>query len=788
MTNKIHHLYSKLEFNVVLERLGRYATSEPGRKLIREVIPFTNYSDLQLELSLVSEAKRVLETEDSCPLDGIKDITRHIHKALIEDSFISAPELYDVLTTQRAARLVRHFFAKRSERYPRLWNLCEGLFVDRVLEYNIEGAIDEESRVKDSASKELREIRRSILLRTEALRTKLEEILKNVSARGYAQEEIITTRDGRMVIPVKVEHKHHVPGFIHSSSASGATVFIEPTETLEMNNEIRSLHFSEQREIERILRLLTAQVRASGSQILQNLRVLARLDFLFAKAKYSIEVLGAQPVLTEGPPLHLFDARHPILLMKHNRDEVVPLTLELGKDYNTLLVTGPNAGGKTVALKTVGLLCLMTSCGLHIPASADSWIPLFHNIFVDIGDEQSIENDLSSFSSRLLNLKQINEEANEHSLILLDEIGAGTDPAEGGAIAAAFLKSLTDRGSLTVATTHHGELKAFAHETPGFANGSMEFDQETLRPTYRFRTGIPGSSYALEIAQRLGLPAALLALAREYLGNRKDRLEHLLAATERRAQILESELLNLDSRKSYLTKLIQQYETKLQTADKEIREKKLAALEEAERIILEANKLIESSIKEIKEKLADHTVVRRVKQDVTSFQLKIQNKLKETRLSPSNMKEKVSFAKGDYVKLREGTAVGEVVEVMDDGRTLLVEFGSARLQVNKEKVLPAEREEIKKHTPYPIEDSRPPKREIDLRGMSVDEAIRAVEKFLDDATIAGLSSVHLIHGKGTGTLRKRITEYLKKDSRVQSSRLGNWNEGGSGVTVVELKA
>ncbi len=404
------------------------------------------------------------------------------------------------------------------------------------MEYNIVECIDEDGHIRDSASKDLKRIRQDLISTAETLRKRLSSILTRVSEKDFLQEEIITTRDGRMVVPVKAEHKNHVPGFIHSSSASGATVFIEPAETLDLNNALTELQLSEQREIARILGELTVQVRAIRSQLEPTIALLATLDLTFAKAKYSIEVIGNPPAISTAPRLRLFQARHPVMLQRHRREEVIPFDLELGGDIRTLVITGPNAGGKSVAMKSIGLLALCAQSGLHIPAAPESELCVFESVFVDIGDEQSIENDLSTYSSHLLRMRDILFGATDRSLVLIDEIGAGTDPAEGGALAASILHDLTWRGSTTVATTHHGMLKAFAHETKGVSNASMEFDQETLKPTYRFRFGVPGSSYALELAKRLELPVSVVEKARELVGDEKIKLESLLTELERQSQ------------------------------------------------------------------------------------------------------------------------------------------------------------------------------------------------------------------------------------------------------------
>jgi len=786
-TDALHTLYSKLEFDRIRERLKAYAASELGKRRIEEIVPFTDLERLREELNRVTECKLQLDSEEPCPLEGIKDIRSAINKAAIEENYLSAPELRDIFDTLRASRLIKQSLTKHADRYPRISRIANDIHVDRVVEYNIDQAIDENGGVKDAASKDLREIRRAILLKTDRLRTRLEGILKSFSERGFAQEEIVTTRDGRMVIPVKVEHKHHVPGFIHSSSASGATVFIEPAETLEMNNEIRTLRFGEQREVERILRGLTKQVGGIKVELLRNVEILGQLDFDFAKAKYSIEILGVSPEITDRGPLMLQGARHPMLLQKHGRGEVVPLSLELGKNFQTLIITGPNAGGKTVALKTVGLLSLMASSGLHVPTSPDSSIPLFNQIFIDIGDEQSIENDLSSFTSHLLNLKKIVEQADDRSLVLIDEIGAGTDPTEGGAIGAAVLSSLTVKGCLTLATTHHGALKAFAHENRGFENGAMEFDQSTLTPTYHFKSGIPGSSYAIEIASRLGLPDNIISSARDLLGPKRERLESLLAAVEEQSQQLAVEHKHLEVQTTQLKKMIDEYESKLRTVDRELKEKRARALQEAHEILQKANSLIEASVREIKAQSATSDVVRQVKTDIKRLKDSVGSELKVTEDELSESGPPIVIHEGNVVKLRGHSGIGQVISSSEDGATVLVEFGGVRMHVNrKDLVLAPDSAAQSRPTTFGLESTNV-RTEVDLRGMTGQEAIAVVDRFLDQATLAGLHSVNIIHGKGTGALRKRVTEFLNRDPRVKSCRLAEWNEGGSGATIADLR-
>jgi DNA mismatch repair protein MutS2 len=430
----------KLEFEKVRQRVLRYAVSEVGAEAIRMLPISTSLHDVRRELSLVSEMKRLLENESGLPLDGIFPIRDALQRSAVEGTVLLPKELAQVHSTLRSARTLRQFLSKREGVYPAIWSIADDIHVDKVLEFNLDRAIDEAGNVKANASRELQSLRRSIAEKYEQTRKKLESILKTVSELGFSQDEIITTRDGRMVIPVKAEHKNRVHGFIHSASASGATVFIEPSDTLDLNNEIRSLQFQEQREVERILRELTGQVRDIHEKLISNLHVLGYLDSIHARAKYSLETLSVEPEITDVGSIILKKARHPLLLQTHGHDGTIPLDIELGGDYNTIVISGPNAGGKSVAMKTVGLLALMAQSGMHIPAGEGSVLRLFEKIFVDIGDDQSIENDLSTFSSHLQNLKRIYDEADDRSLVLSDEIGSGTDPAEGGALAAALLE------------------------------------------------------------------------------------------------------------------------------------------------------------------------------------------------------------------------------------------------------------------------------------------------------------------------------------------------------------
>ncbi len=778
----------KLEFNKILNRLQSYATSELGMRAAEHLSPTSAFDEVARELTLVDELKRILESDGPFPIDGLHDNRESLQRSGIENSILKPPDLLAIAQTLQTSRNIKTFIQKRTDGYLELSSFCEGIATNKILEYNITQAIDENGLVRDNASKELKTIRNDIVSMYESLRKQLERILRIVSEKGFVQDEIITTRDGRMVIPVKVEEKHQVPGFIHSSSATGSTVFIEPAETLALNNEIRELHFKELREIEKILRALTSQVREVHLDLLRSLEILAHLDLIYAKARYSIEIKGNKPFLKESGSLKICQARHPILLLHHPREKVIPLSIEIGNGFTTLLITGPNAGGKSVAMKTVGILVIMVQSGIHVPSSPDSEFPIFTQLHVDIGDDQSIENDLSTFTSHIARLKEILSTADDRSLVLVDEIGAGTDPVEGGALAAAILRQLTKAGAFTIATTHQVALKAFAHETEGMENGAMEFDQISLLPTYNFRVGVPGSSYALEIAKRLGISSSLISEAEAMAGDQKSHLEKLILDLENRSQALSKQLEAIDREKLQLNELVAEYETKLKSLKQELKLIKSKAVEEAKAIISKANSVIERSVKDIRQSQAEKSVIRESKSEVRDLEVEIHRiEASMSELEPHSGDSSAIVAKGSLVRLKSNSQVGEVVQVPDSNGLLQVAFDSLKMKVHTNDIVPLTNQSAAPRTSTPIFLNGQPQRELDVRGFYGDDAVEAVDKFIDSATVSGLHRIDIIHGKGTGVLRKRINSYLQSDKRIKSHRLGEWNEGGAGVTVVELK-
>ncbi|MEO8447823.1 MAG: hypothetical protein ABI528_10030, partial [bacterium] len=595
---------NKLELEKILSKIRHYTYSELGSSMCDEIEFFTDRTNLETELDKIIEMKELLNITSEIPLDGLSDIRNSMNKIKIEGHFVGPEEFLRILEFLRVSRkiekLVRDISKTEKDKFNLISGLTQNLFFDKIIEHNIEITIDESGKVKDTASAALGRIRKQINTHSERLRKTLSNILKKVSEKEYTQEDIVTQRDGRFVIPVKAENKRNVEGIIHSSSASGATVFIEPTESINMNNELTELHFEEKREVEKILRELAKQLAVHIEELRINSGILAELDFIQAKARYAIEIIAVKPVISNSF-LNLVNAFHPLLLQTHKRNEVVALNLKLGDEFNTLIISGPNAGGKTVVLKTVGLIQLMLQSGILVPVNPESEFKLFDNIFISIGDEQSLENDLSTFSSHLKSIKEITDKSDDRTLILIDEIASGTDPVLGSALSASILMSLSKRNSLTIVTTHNSELKEFAYNTEKIENASLEFDVENLSPNFSFVTGIPGQSFTFEIARKFNFPEAILIEANKYLDENEGRLEDLLKDLNETKQNYSALKNKYDIENSRLAGLTNLYEQKLKDINKNEKELKYKAKLEAEKILKDANKLVEKTIKEIRE-------------------------------------------------------------------------------------------------------------------------------------------------------------------------------------------
>jgi DNA mismatch repair protein MutS2 len=804
-------LYQLLEFDKILAQLKQLAISAMASERFDELQIICDRAAIERALTETTELRAILDHDSLFPLQQLWDTRDDLQSAAIEGNYLKPEALLRVAENLRASWQVRSFLHHRRASYPNLWRRAETITNFKHLEAEIHAKIDPQSRaVRDSASPKLNQIRKEIARHAEQVRRILESQFKAYSQRGFLQDDVVTFREGRLVLPVKIENRERVKGLVHGHSASGATLFIEPFEAVEINNDIHRLRGEEALEIERILRALTAAIRAELPGIQQNLAALVHLDFVQAKGRFAKMLKCSQPALSDTPPapagagrragdplrgndqnlIDIAQGRHPLLLLRKGEDAVVPLDLKMGGEVKTLVITGPNAGGKTVALKTVGLFAVMTQCGIPIPAHPDSRMPIFNEIFADIGDFQSLEQDLSTFSSHLQKLQTILERADQRSLVLVDEIGVGTDPQEGSALAVAVLEELTRRGGITIVTTHHGALKEFAFSTPGVENGSMEFDQQTLRPVYRLRMGVPGSSYALEIAKRLGVAQTVLNRARESMGAEKGNVERLIMDLEQKAQEAQKLADTLRLEKNRLEGLTKLYKERYDTIHKQEKQLKEKALAEAQEILRRANAAVEKAIKDIRENQAAHEAIRRAKEMLAEENARVKNSLDKLTEEQPEPDQATEIKIGDEVLWKKQKTVGVVVSESDENGRVLIQVNQLKFWVPLAELAPAPKSSAEKKTASAVSVQAEAKSdvlpEINLLGNKLDEAIAKVDKFLDDALLAGWSQVRIIHGKGTGALRKGIAEFLDQHPRVKSKKMAAWNEGDLGVTVVEL--
>jgi DNA mismatch repair protein MutS2 len=772
----------KLEFHKILQYISAYCITEKGKKIAQELTPSLKPENFITEGRLVSEAKEILIKDIHPPIIYLSDLEISLSQSKIEGAVLEGKKILDILTLITSSRNLVQYLKRNIEIASGLLKLADRLFVDKVLEHHIQRVINENGEIKEKASPRLSEIRKEIRDKQEELVRLVNKITKALKEKEIVREDYITLRDGRIVVPVKAEHKRHIRGFIHSESATGQTVYIEPEETLEMNNDIVSLSFEERREIERILRELTRKIGSVADELKSTHNVIGYIDSLFARAKYSVEIIGAFPCVDNNKPVLILDARHPLLIKKLGRNKTIPLNLE-NKGWNVLLITGPNAGGKTVVLKTIGLLSLMLQSGIHIPASPDSNFPYFNKILVDIGDEQSIEDDLSTFSSHLSNIKNILLSADSNSLVLLDEIGTGTDPSEGSALAIAVLLSLHKKNALVFASTHHGSLKLIAHNQDGFENAAMEFDSQNLKPAYVFKQGIPGSSYAFEIASRIGLNNDFLNLAKEYLDTQKHKVEKFLVDIESKAHLLEEKLKNAEIENARLSGLSNLYKQSLDKLEKEKNKILAKTKEDADEYIRNINKKFEKIVKELKESKADKKIIKDSQNIIKD--IKERNKL----ILPEDTVESkdTEFNINDQVSIKGTNTVGKILEIFRASEKATIQAGTVKMQVPLQNLLHSgKKTEEEKESVYSYTNSGVEMR-LDIRGERANEAEFEVTKFVDVAYAAGLERIEILHGKGTGALKKMVQEILTEHSKVKAFYFAPIEIGGDGITIAELK-
>ena len=775
---------SILQFGIVKEKLRSYAHSVKAKRYIDE-LELTNEMPVILSsLDLVTEMKRLL-SESSLPIRGVKDIDPALEYLTAPEQLMDTVDIYNIGATMGVARAVFGFVYSKKETYPGIYEICEEIEVFEDIEKDILKSLDEEGQVLDTASKELKSIRNSIETARSRIRKKTAEIFDAYTHAGYTREGEITIRDGKFVIPVRADKRNKVKGIVLDESATGNTVFIEPYEAIEINAELEKLVRQERKEIERIVRALSTSIFSVKEELLNDLEILAEIEVIYSKARFSIKYHCSHPKINDKNIVNIYYGRHPLLLDAHGEKGVVPLDLEIGEKYNTLVITGPNAGGKTVALKTVGLICLMVKAGMHIPAQSNSNIAVFSDIYADIGDGQSIENDLSTFSSHVKKISEIMRSKNKDTLVLLDEIGASTDPAEGASLSMAILSELTKRKVITLATTHQGILKSFAYKTKGVENGSMEFDKKSISPTYKFRSGIPGSSYAFEISKRHGLPKYIIDNARKHLSNEKEDLEGLISELDEKITSYNNLLRQSKSVNQQLSELREMYNRKFEEISKNEKKILREAARKAQTIIENSNKAIENAVAEIRSSGADKKVVKEVKTAMETEKKKIEVIAKV----PEKKKEvfKGELEPGMEVRINGFTAPGIIDKI--SGNNAEVTIGSIKMRVKKSEILDVveKKETVNVNVKFsPSEDSSVSLR-LDLRGKRGDEAVSLVERHIESMILHNTTYSEIVHGKGQGILSRLVNEYLDNCKYIKRKKFGEYGEGDYGVTVIELK-
>lgn len=776
-----------LEYDKILAMLKERASCCISRELVDTMEPSGDFDTVERELKLTAEAETLFYKTGRSPVDDFPDM-RHCLERMHAALFLSTGELLGIASCLKAARIAKDILAKEVGEESYLYNLAGLLITHRSAEEEINRCIINEDEIFDGASPALARIRRAMRLANEKVREKLNSMIRSTAYQKYLQEPIITIRNGRFVIPVKQEYRQQVPGLIHDQSSSGATLFIEPSAVVELGNEYKKLLAEEADEIERILTELTAMLAPYADEIREDLNIMGQIDLVFAKAKLSRELNAVMPRLNRNNYVRIVRGRHPLI----PADRVVPIDIWIGKDYRSLIITGPNTGGKTVTLKIVGLFALMVQSGIFVPANEGSEFPVFEHIYADIGDEQSIEQSLSTFSSHMKNIVGILDKADENSLVLLDELGAGTDPIEGAALAMSILEELNDRHCICVSTTHYSEIKAFAMTHEGMENASMEFDIDRLCPTYRLYIGIPGKSNAFEISSRLGLPSSIIDKAKSFLKGEDVRFEDIISSAQSQRRIAEEERKMAEEARAELEKLRADAERERKKLDEDRNRLQAKAKEDAKRIVADTKREMEKliveirSIKDIDRSAADR-VIQAARDTLRATETAVNEK--ETIKKEDNTMPPKTVRAGDTVNIVTLDQKATVLSAPDSKGEVMVQAGVMKLNVKLKDIRLIEEKKAAAPTSGKVGlgAGKQVGLELDVRGMLVDEANIIVDRYLDDAYNAGLSEVNIIHGKGTGALRTGIQAFLKRHPLVKGYRMGSYGEGDAGVTVVTLK-
>ncbi len=785
--NKFDKNRQILEFDKLIDYISLKCSSIAGKEKIKNAVPFDHSNGLQGEFERVGELKEIVQAYGRLPLTSFEDVRVLLNKLAPENSYLKAEELQSIQNAIETAVDVKQFLSKFKEKYPSVTSVCGKLHALNQLLNSITFTIEPSGKIFDNASRELKTIRTAIQRLDDEIHIKLERVIKKNAE--HLREEYITLRDGRFALPVREFSVSKVPGIVHGQSASGATYFVEPMPIVELNNQVQTLLAEEKKEIIKILRRLSRQVKEKQRELTDNYYLLSELDALQAKALYAIEINGIAPQINDAFYWDLRGAKHPLLLKNHP-DTTIPLNLSIGKEFNVLLISGPNAGGKTVTLKTLGLLQMLFQCGFYIPVEEGSRMPLCDAIFTVIGDEQSIEEDLSTFSSHIRSLNEIIKEVDEKSLVLIDEIGSGTEPTGGAALSIAILNRLNQAEIATLVTTHQNRLKVFAGETSGIENAAMQFDLETLKPQFRLETGIPGSSYTFEICKRLDVDDNIIKEAVRIAGDESFDMDKLLRDIEKKSRNYYELSDKLSIKESQLESLIKLYQEK--TAELSLKKSayEREAKEQAQEILKDANKLIERTIREIKEKQANKRVITKAKQRITEKKKQLTRQNAHENISNGNLINVLEI--GDRIKSLKYNVTGKVitlfkgrneVEMERNGFRIIVSADDIELIKSKRKINETKRENDNRTTSGMFNISN----ELNLRGFTADEALRELKRYLDYARGSEWNELRVIHGKGSGTLKNTVHRYLSTVNYIESYRLGRWGEGDSGVTIIVLK-
>ncbi|GAB4348876.1 MAG: endonuclease MutS2 [Flammeovirgaceae bacterium] len=803
------NLEQKLSFDRIRELLKEKCNGKVAQDFV-DKIRFTGKSHvLQKLISQTAEFLRILSNGEEFPSTNFIDLQESLQKSQIEGTFLTEEECYEMKLAFITLKECLEFIKNKEKSYPYLTELSQNIEFQPLLIKEIDLILDERGKIKDNASSELLRIRKRLVEEQHSIRKRLDNLLHSLKLQGLIKEEALpTVRDGRMVIPVPVEHKRHVRGFIHDTSASGQTVFLEPENLLDINNEIRELQLAERQEIIKILITLTNKIRPHVPSLQKANVFLGMIDFIRAKAKLAQEMNAIAPEFEDKPFLKWYAAYHPLLYLsgKTQGKNIVPQDIKLDEENRILVISGPNAGGKSVALKTVGLIQYMFQCGLLVPISEGSKMGIFQDLFLDIGDEQSIDNDLSTYSSHLTNMKHFLKNANEHSLFLIDEFGAGTEPELGGAIAEAILEHLNELKSYGIITTHYANLKFYADKTKGLLNGAMRYDVENLQPLYKLDIGVPGSSFALEIATNIGLPKKVVHTARQRVGQKKVNIEKLLKELELEKRELEENNRLLEKKDKELAELLVKY-NKLKD---EIEENKRQILKEAKleasRILAEANQKIENTIRFIRENNADKELTKFARKELDDFKEEIKTDLsilqeieekEEIEKEEVEIEEGTEIKEGSWVKLKDTETIGEVISLK--GKEAVVLIGEIKTTVKMNRLQKVSRKELRANMPKKtltpsvstneafrekLMDFSP---ELDIRGKRAEEVFPILDDFMDNAIMLNQTYLRILHGKGDGILRELVRTHLRKYKEVKSLQDEHADRGGAGYTVVMMR-